>query len=181
MKTDEEDPGLKKYTSRTALLKAAERHRSLVSDKYSSATFNINSAEDSADLFYHSQCQSRYCAVKRKACDDGTESTASPSASKTTRSQSDLPSTSKSGILTKSCILCSNERRRSSSGYDTIHKVKSKECSMAFVQAAKSHPTSQQSQRNLSLDSEDLVAKEAHYHNFCKLQILYQTRQATQK
>ncbi|KAJ8024332.1 hypothetical protein HOLleu_37050 [Holothuria leucospilota] len=71
-KTDEEEPGLKKYTSRTSLLKAAERRRSLVSDKFSVATNAINAAEPSTDLFYHSKCHSQYCAVKRKATDDNT-------------------------------------------------------------------------------------------------------------
>ena len=46
------------------------------------------------------------------------------------------------------------------------------ECSKTLVDRAKQNPGSKSSQRILALGSEELVAKEVHYHNSCRLKFL---------
>lgn len=177
-KNSDEEPGIKLYTSQDAVRNAAERRRSLSRDKYATATKDILSSERSSNLYYHTQCHSRYCAVsKRKVQEVDDETRSTPS--KSLRSKSDLPQSSPRGVLKASCIFCSTTQKRgksSSSSYETLHKVETMECSDTFMNAAKKNMQSEKSQRILALGSEDLVAIEVHYHNTCKLKFLREAR-----
>ena len=69
-KSESDAPGVKKCKSQDALRNAAERRRSSARDKYVTATQDILASNPSVDLYYHTTCNSQYCAVKRKASND---------------------------------------------------------------------------------------------------------------
>ena len=179
-KSNDDKPGLKIYTSKTAVRNAAEKRCSLTRDKFEIATKDILSFDSSSDMYYHSQCHSQYCAVKRKLQDLNQDAPSTSNREKSLRSKSDLPHSSPTGVLAPSCILCSFKRKRNTSSggsggsgsFEILHKVMTLECSKMLVDFAKQNPNSKISQRILSLGSEELVAKEAHYHNSCRVKFL---------
>lgn len=145
---------MKKYKSQDAVRSAAERRRSLTRDHFATATQDILAAESSSDLYYHTKCHSRYCAVKRKAEEDVNEPQSTPPTGKSMRSKSDLPQSDKKGGLEHSCIFCSTVRKRScSSGrnFEGLHKVETMEGSNRIINAAKRNPGLRNSQRVLAL------------------------------
>ena len=164
-------PGLKKFKSQDALRRAAEKRNSLHKDQYAETTREILGSDSSCDFYYHSECNRRYCAIKRKSFENEKDDTNLAPPEKSTRSKSDLPHTNNKGVLEKTCLFCSLSRKRlkSSSAYDKLHKVQTADLSESFVSTAKAHPLIKESQRILALGSEDLVAMEAHYHNTCRL------------
>ena len=160
---------------------AAEWRRSLARDKYVTATQDILASNPSIDLYYHTTCNSQYSAVKRKASNDDKDPQSTSTASTSTRSKSDLPQTDVRGVLQHSCIFCSTERKRfkscsKDSSFEKLHKVETIEQSNLLIKAAKSKSGLRSSQQILSLGSEDLVAKEAHFHNTCMLKFLQESK-----
>lgn len=144
------------------------------------ATQDILSAELFSDLYYHSQCHSKYCAVKRKSTEDAQEPSQSTSSIvKTMRSKSDLPKSNSKGILESQCIFCQTGRKRvktnSGESFDKLCKIETLQSSAVIISGAKRHPELEQSQRVLALGSEDLVAIEAQYHNSCKRKFIRET------
>lgn len=161
-KTEEDTPGLKEFKSGNwdTLKAAARRRRILKNDKFLSTTDLINTIEGAANKYYHSRCLSGFCAIKRLSSpsNDLTES-----ANKTTRSNSDLPSTNKKGVLRKECLFCGKTRKRKSQKNEALHKCLSRDGSKSIIIAA----TSKCDARIIAL-GEDLIAKEAMYHNSCR-------------
>ena len=157
---------------------AAGRRRSLIRDSFATATQDIIATDLSVDLYYHTDCHSRFCAVKRKTHEDENCQSIAP---KTMRSQNSLPKSDRKGVLMSCCIFCSAERKRKSSGgggdFEVLSKVETMESSGIIINAAKLNPGLETSQRVLALGSEDLVAIAAHYHNSCRLKFL---REATE-
>ena len=102
---------MKKYISLDTIRSAAERRLSLGHDKFATATKDILSASSNTDLYYHSVCHSKFCAVKCKTFDDTSGSIQSLPL-KVTVSNSDLPSSSSTGTLQEQCIFCPDQRKR---------------------------------------------------------------------
>ena len=128
-----------------------------------------------SELYYHTRCHSEYCAVKRKFQEHDDDSPGTSSTSKILGSKSIHPKSDTKGVLVPSCILCSTKKKRNSgpvTSYETLHKVVTLQCSKTLVDRAKEIPDSIISQRIIGLCSQDLVAKEVHYHNSCKLSFL---------
>ena len=123
-----------------------------------------------SELYHHPRCHSEYCAVKRKFQEHDDDSPGTSSTSKILQSKSVHPESDTKGVLLPSCILCSTRKKRNSgpvSSYETLHKVVTPQCSKR-----KEIPDSIISQRIIGLCSQDLVAKEVHCHNSCKLSFL---------
>ena len=87
---------------------ADERRKSLKQDKYATITIELLSPIETEGRYYHSQCLSRYCAVKRPQAE--TELSERPR--KSTRTTINLPSTDNKGILGEQCVFCGNARKR---------------------------------------------------------------------
>lgn len=160
---------VKKYESLDTLCCAAEQRSSMMQDQFASATQDILSVDSSTELYYHSQCNHRQCAVKRKEHEvaDGAQS----SSQKTTRSSSDLLQSNAKGVLLNQCMFCTVIRKRLKTGQNTFEKlaqIETLESSKVSLDAAKKTPQLETSQRILALGSKDLIAIEGKYHNSCK-------------
>ena len=82
---------------------------------------------------------------------------------KITRSISNLPSSSKRGILGEQCLFCGKKRKRKSQSNETLHQCITKDGSKAILHAASRKGDA----RILGL-GKDLIAIEAKYHNTCR-------------
>ena len=167
---------MKKYISLDTIRSAAEHRLSLGHDKFATATKDILSASSNTDLYYHSVCHSKFCAVKRKTFEDTSGSIQSLPL-KVTVSNSDLPSSSSTGTLQEQCIFCPDQRKRLKvfGRYEKLCRLESGDCRDEILAAAKQKPDLEASQKILALGLKDLVATEAKYHNSCKKKFLRQT------
>ena len=176
---------LKLYKTHNTVRNAAERRRSLKSDKYEAVTKDILSSESSSSLYYHTQCHSRYCAIgKRKVQEVEEETPNITRSSKSLRSKSDLPQSSRRGVLKPSCIFCLKIQKRVKSGkrsYEYLHKIETLDCSNVIFNAAKQNKQLEKSQRILAFGSEDLIAAKLHYHNTCKLKFLREANEISKE
>ena len=87
----------------TAKRAATRRSNYLKKDKFVEVTKAILDSTDEV-LYYHSQCLSQYCAIKRSTTEPSNTST-------TTRSSYSLSSTDKRGVLMDQCIFCGKKRK----------------------------------------------------------------------
>ena len=139
---------------------AARRRKAIQSDKFSNTSEEIRTAEGPEGKYYHSVCLSRFCAVKRGA-PPSTEPSEPPQ--KTTRSSSDHPSTSTRGVLGQECLFCGQKRKRKLQKNEPLSQCLTTDGSKAILLAAKKKCDT----RIIGL-GEDLIAKEAKYHNTCR-------------
>ena len=139
---------------------AADRRKSLKSNKHSTATEEIIKAEHAEGYVYHSQCFSQFCEVKRLP---SPKSEQSEPHTKSTRSNSNLPATDDRGFLKSCCVFCGNARKRKKGKTEGLHQCITLDGSKAIICAAKSRGDA----RILSL-GEDLIAKVVKYHHSCR-------------
>uniref|UniRef100_UPI00358E1048 uncharacterized protein isoform X1 n=2 Tax=Myxine glutinosa TaxID=7769 RepID=UPI00358E1048 len=139
---------------------AARRRKALQSDKFSNTSEEIRTAEGPEGKYYQSVCLSRFCAVKRGA-PPSTEPSEPPQ--KTTRSSSDHLSTSTRGVLGQECIFCGQKRKRKLQKNEPLSQCLTTDGSKAILLAAK-----KKCDTRIIGHGEDLIAKEAKYHNSCR-------------
>ena len=107
-------------------------------------------------MYYHSQCLSMYCAIKRSTSEP-------PKTSTTTRSSHSLSSTDKRGVLNDECIFCGKQRKKRKSEEEPLHQCLTDIASKSIWLAA----VKKEDTKIISL-GEDLIAKELKYHGTCK-------------
>ena len=138
---------------------AARRRLSLKNDKFGSVTKDSRSFEipkQSEKLLYHSKCFSQLCAIKRGKVDD-VDPCEPP---RKTRSTYELPSSSRLGVLGKQCLFCKKKRKTVGRTVEGLHQCLTKAGANSIISAAK-----QKNDPDILGIGEDLIAKEARYHN----------------
>lgn len=142
---------------------AAARRLTLQTDRFFDVSEEIRAIEQPEGKYYHTNCFSQFCAcaIKRQPYDDN-EPSQPPK--KVTRSTSGHPSTNERGVLGDSCLFCGKMRkRRKSQRSEPLSQCLTMDgCKSIVCAAMKKGDT-----RILGL-GEDLIAKEAKYHNSCR-------------
>ena len=124
-------------------------------------TEEISNAEQPEGHFYHSQCFSQFCAVKRPSSPNREQCETS---SKTTLLSSSLPGTNDKGVLKHSCVFCGKTRKRKRDRTtESLHQCITSNGSKAIICAARNKGDT----RILAI-GEDLIAKEVKYHHSCR-------------
>lgn len=139
---------------------AAARRLTLQNDHFFSASEEIRKIEQPEGKYYHTKCFSRFCAIKRQPPDD---SELSQPPSKVTRSTSGHPFTNQRGVLGEDCLFCGKQRKRKSQKNEPLKQCLTMDGCKSIIRAAKKKCDT----RILGL-GEDLIAKEAKYHNTCR-------------
>jgi len=160
--TEEKEPGLKLFIPERweTAKNAAARRFTLQNDQFFSASEEIRKIEQPEGKYYHSKCFSRFCATKRQPPGDN-ELSQPPS--KVTRSTSGHPSTNVRGVLGQECLFCGKQRKRKSQKNEPLNQCLTEDGCISIISAAKRKCDT----RILGL-GEDLIAKEAKYHNSCR-------------
>ena len=141
---------------------AARRRLSLKNGKFGSVTKDIRSLEipkQPGKLLYHSSCFSQFCAIKRGKVDD-VDPCEPP---RKTRSTYELPSSSRLDVLGKQCLFCKKKRKTVGRTVEGLHQCPPKDGANSIISAAK-----QKNDPDILGIGEDLIAKEARYHNTCR-------------
>ena len=154
-------PGLKPFNSSNwgTANNAATRRKELKSDKFHSTSEEIRAAEGPEGKYYHSVCLSQFCAVKRKV-PPGKESFELPH--KATRLGSSHVSNNTRGVLGQERIFCLQKRKRKLQKNKPLSQCLTIDGSESILRAARIKNDG----RILAL-GEDLITKEAKYHNSC--------------
>lgn len=160
--TQEKVPGLKSFNSSNweTANNAATRRKELKSDTFHSTAEEIRTAEGPDGKYYHSVCLSQFCAVKRKV-PPGKESSELPH--KATRLSSSHVSSNTRGVLGEECIFCLQKRKRKLQKNEPLSQCLTIDGSESILRAARIKNDG----RIIAL-GEDLMAKEAKYHNSCR-------------
>lgn len=158
----EKEPGLKLFVpDRWETAKnAAARRLTLHNDYFSSTSEEIRNIELPEGKYYHTDCFSQFCAIKRQLPGDN-ELSQPPR--KVTRSTNSHPSTNERGILGDNCLFCGKQRKRKSQKNEPLQQCLTLDGCKSIMNAAKKKCDT----RILGL-GEDLIAKEAKYHNTCR-------------
>ncbi len=159
--TEEKVPGLKLFIPERweTVKNAAARRLTLQNEQFFSISEEIRMTEQSEGKYYHTKCLSRFCATKRQPQGDSEHFPPS----KATRSTSGNPSTNERGVLGEDCLFCGKQRKRKSQKNEALKQCLTLDGCKSIVCAAKRKCDT----RILGL-GEDLIAKEAKYHNSCR-------------
>ena len=160
--TEKKVPGLKSFNSSNweTASNVATRRKELKSDKFHSSSEEIKTAEGPEGKYYHSVCLSQFCAVKRKV-PPGKESSELPH--KATCSSSSHVSSNTRGVLGQECSFCLQKRKRKLQKNEPLSQCLTIDGSDSILRAARIKNDG----RILAL-GEDLIVKEAKYHNSCR-------------
>lgn len=139
---------------------AAKRRVLLQHDQFFSQSAEISATEKPDGKYYHSSCLSRFCAVKKKA--SSLHGSSEPPY-KATRASSSYPLSNTRGVLEEECLFCGQKRKRKLRKNEPLSQCMTTDGSRTIILAARKKDDT----RILAL-GEDLVAKEARYHNSCR-------------
>jgi hypothetical protein len=169
--TTDEDTKLKTFNETTwaTAQNAAKIRKDLASDKYGNATQRILTAQNTTDspLGYHSSCQKRFTAVKRRKSDELSPGVSAEKKTKLdTRQTSSMPKSDGRGLLKSECMFCGKARRKRRGVEEPLLKVATTFGTESLRKRAQH--TKNERIRSLLRTEVDLVAKEAVYHKSCR-------------